>query len=954
MNKFICILLIVATTPILLIAQSQSEKEYEKLKIAIGAKDFNLVTRMIAEGANVNAANKYGTTLLHIAASGTTFDPSGYPQGKYTGKLLEGSAKMAKILIDAGAKINVLDYDKKTPLMHGAETENYVITEVLLNAKAEVNHVSSNGNTALTYALINNQEETARLLLAKGANPNVKNERNQTPFTIAAERRSSVDFFNLLLEKGADINAKGPHGHTALIRLCQDYYSSLEQIKFLISKGADVNVQDDEGNTALMNFYPCYPERYPLIKHLIESKADVNIKNKAGRTILGMIECNDDSTFTTNLVNKLMEANVDINSLDTAGNTPLMLLARARNVTPALMLINAGADVNIQNNNGETALALLFNTGELQAEYQHLFLTLLKKSTNIKTLYPKFQTANTYMTPLAWACSVGNTEIVELLIQNGISINDSEGDRYSDASYPLMYAVYGQHADVVRTLIKHKVNVNVKGKAHGITPLMIAAMNGNAEIVELLLKAKADVNAKSGGGLTALMLALSSNSEEVVKILINAKSNVNAVGERRPVLHHAIAQSTSPAIIKMLIDAKADVNSIEIGGYRPIFIAINTENPEFLQLIIDAKALLNVQTDEGKTPLALAKDNGNSVIIEMIENARRASGISEASANLEASSIELISGTKQLAEASAMLKEEVVVLVKDQNGDYFEGAKVNFSVSEGMVANAELATDTNGKASVKWKLGKTLGEQTLVITAFKADGKTPLKGSPLTVKATCEVISYVTDYDGNTYKARKIGEQMWMSENLRVTRYADGSEININKPAPAIYTNNEWAALGDNNTDKAYCFYNNDPNSKYGALYTYAAATNGNTSGINVQGVCPTGWHLPNEAEWEALANALGGRNEAGGKLKEKGTTHWISQGEGVDNSSGFTALPGGYRENNFGIFSYLGENCNFWSATEINEKKAWQQYLHYNSIDIGRVSTSSKSYGFSVRCVKD
>ncbi len=121
-----------------------------------------------------------------------------------------------------------------------------------------------------------------------------------------------------------------------------------------------------------------------------------------------------------------------------------------------------------------------------------------------------------------------------------------------------------------------------------------------------------------------------------------------------------------------------------------------------------------------------------------------------------------------------------------------------------------------------------------------------------------------------------------MAEDLRVTHYPNGD------PIPNVTDNTAWGNLGDNNTDDAYCFYNNDNTTDYGALYTYAAAIGDNWARDNAdgQGVCPDGWHLPTVAEWQELVNYLGGSSVAGGKLKETGTTHWNSPNTGATNES--------------------------------------------------------------------
>ena len=212
--------------------------------------------------------------------------------------------------------------------------------------------------------------------------------------------------------------------------------------------------------------------------------------------------------------------------------------------------------------------------------------------------------------------------------------------------------------------------------------------------------------------------------------------------------------------------------------------------------------------------------------------------------------------------------------------------------------------------------------------------------------------STVTDVDGNTYNTVKIGCQCWIKQNLKVTHYPDGTAI------PLVTDNTAWVNLGDNNTDDAYCYYNNNSSSAYGALYTWAAAMGDNavsssTNPSGVQGICPDGWHLPSDAEWTELTDYLGGESIAGGKLKETGTTHWNSPNTGATNSSGFTGLPGGDRYNYNGSFNYVGIYGYWWSATESSTSVAWKRRMNYDNANVIR-NLNDKSYGFSVRCVRD
>ncbi len=199
----------------------------------------------------------------------------------------------------------------------------------------------------------------------------------------------------------------------------------------------------------------------------------------------------------------------------------------------------------------------------------------------------------------------------------------------------------------------------------------------------------------------------------------------------------------------------------------------------------------------------------------------------------------------------------------------------------------------------------------------------------------------ITDAESNSYKTVYIGTQQWMAENLKVTKYSDGTVI------PNVKDNTEW----QDNTTGAWAYYENDAanNAKYGKLYNWYAVsktTNGNKN------VCPTGWHVPTDAEWTVLTDYLGGSNIAGGKMKEVGTTSWNSPNTDATNTSLFTGLPGGYRYYNGG-YSNFGSHGYWWSSTEYYTGNAWDRHLDYSSGGADRYGYN-KPDGLSVRCLRD
>jgi uncharacterized protein (TIGR02145 family) len=195
----------------------------------------------------------------------------------------------------------------------------------------------------------------------------------------------------------------------------------------------------------------------------------------------------------------------------------------------------------------------------------------------------------------------------------------------------------------------------------------------------------------------------------------------------------------------------------------------------------------------------------------------------------------------------------------------------------------------------------------------------------------------VEDIEGNIYKTIKAGTQIWMAENLKTTKYNDGTDI------PLVQDTEAW----EENKTPGYCWYNNEETKykdPYGALYNGYAVNTGN--------LCPTGWHVPSREEWQILRDFEGDTLKGGGKLREAGTAHWLSPNKGADNSSGFTALPAGIRyfEGSFAsVLSYTA----FWSSTETGTEDQWYTGLYFGDAAF-TMDHKRKRQGFSVRCIKD
>ena len=231
------------------------------------------------------------------------------------------------------------------------------------------------------------------------------------------------------------------------------------------------------------------------------------------------------------------------------------------------------------------------------------------------------------------------------------------------------------------------------------------------------------------------------------------------------------------------------------------------------------------------------------------------------------------------------------------------------------------------------------------IGLFAQSGMTIQGGGAVTVNGNLVITpdpnacgNPITDIrDGKTYNTVLIGNQCWFAQNLNVGTKILGSEDQTN-----------------NSINEKYCYEDNDANCAiYGGLYQWDEAMQYSTT-EGVKGICPTGWHLPTDAEWTTLSTHLGGADIAGGYMKEAGNTHWEIPNTGATNSSGFTGLPGGGRYDD-SYFNDLTTYADFWSSSQFDASTSWPRFISFNSAELMRGSEGyAKIDGFSVRCLKN
>jgi uncharacterized protein (TIGR02145 family) len=284
------------------------------------------------------------------------------------------------------------------------------------------------------------------------------------------------------------------------------------------------------------------------------------------------------------------------------------------------------------------------------------------------------------------------------------------------------------------------------------------------------------------------------------------------------------------------------------------------------------------------------------------------------------------------------------------NGKAFLAQTISSTGVTGLTASLVAGTLSNGTGYVNFEVSGKPSSEGEATFAINFGGKTC--SVIISVAGSQPVSGYgsdIIDYEGNSYKTIYIGNQQWMAENLKVSKFNDGTAIN------QVTDKSQWI----NQTTPAWTYYNNSDinNTSYGKLYNWYV-TNSMVNGD--KNVCPTGWHVPTDTDWDELINYLdstaeGGinyPNVAGSKLKQVGISNWITPNSDATNSTLFTALPGGLR-GGIGDFYSLGYAAYFWSETEKDTDNAWCRSLN-NLNSYANKKTTGKPNGLSIRCIKN
>jgi len=527
--------------------EAQEKPPAKSLYEAVEEGDVEEVKRLIAKGADVNAADqehKDKVTPLCVAAE-------------------EGHAEIVKTLLEHGAKVDANDSHGYTPLFYAIWSEDEQTVRNLISADANVNAEPKDNASPLYYAIWQDHAGIVRALLGAGARAEPEDFRGWSPLQFALEQ-GNPGIVTLL----ANTDDKVPVLHKAALR------GDLSGLKELLGKGADLNEKDGFDRTPV--YYALAAGQGDAAKFLLDQGADINLKTRVGRTLLhqasraGLLE----------IVQILLARDMPADTVSAPGHTPLHEAAGAGHKEIAELLISKGAPVDSKDKGNPTPLHMAAAMGETD-----IVELLIAKGANIKASDSRGRT------PLSLARRSNHTEVVNILRQHG-------------ATETLHGAVASGDIDEVKRLLSQGGDINAKNES-GQTPLHLALNSSRMEVAELLVANGADVEAIDDQTGKALLLSVGRRKERV-EFLLSKGANIEAKdGNGLTLLQLMAAYSNQKDyldIVKLLLEKGADIETRGYGDTTPLQTVVAVGRKEAAELLLAHGAKVDVISRHWGTP----------------------------------------------------------------------------------------------------------------------------------------------------------------------------------------------------------------------------------------------------------------------------------------------------------------------------------------------------------------
>lgn len=487
--------------------------------------------------------------------------------------------KIVKELLKTKVNVNNLTGSKygNTPLIIACYNKNFEIAKLLIEAGADVNKKAKGGKTALWVTCDAYEpkpiDKLVELLLVNGAEPNISKKGDDGPLHYACmygKNKAAI----MLIEHGADVNAKGGYNRTPLIYTATNGKSP-ELVKVLLENGADIHATNEAGENAFFEMITQGNTNIEIAKILLKNGISVNSKSKHyGMLIHWAAFCG-----RTEIVKLLLDKGADINAKDKMGNTPILRAMSQNKIETVKLLFNSGADPLTMGPLGFNLLEYATDKGD--KEFVKQIATKIKND------------SKKGLNALTTAARKGDLPMLKLLIEAGFDVNDK--DSFGSES-PLIKASYYGKKEVVEYLLEQGADIKATDY-RGNTALLNAAYNGHTNVVEILLKNGAEINERNKLNWNALMQACVEGHFVTAKFLLENGSPTNEIDMEKGATALTLAKySGSKNLIKLLESYGAKERSIKMRkANEPYFSLFDCQICQYLP---DRKDLARTELPE--------------------------------------------------------------------------------------------------------------------------------------------------------------------------------------------------------------------------------------------------------------------------------------------------------------------------------------------------------------------
>ena len=529
----------------------------------------------IDHGADVNSTNMYGETALLIACK-------------------KGNIDAIHVLLNAGADPNIANAKDETCIHHAiVEGCSKETLQAIINHGADVNSTNKNNVTSLMTACENGNIDAIDVLLNAGANPNIADTESVTCIHHAVNGGCNKEILQAIINLVADINASNMDGETALLIACKK--GNIDAIDILLNAGADPNIADSVGVTCIQHvvFEACSKE---TLQAIINHGADVNSTNKNNVTSL-MTACENGNI---DAIDVLLNAGANPNIADTEGVTCIHHAVNGGcNKEILQAIISLVADINASNMDGETALLIACQKGNIDA-----IDILLNAGADPNIADSVGVTCIQHV--VFEACS---KETLQAIINHGADVNSTNKNNVTS----LMTACENGNIDAIDVLLNAGANPNI-ADTEGVTCIHHAVNGGcNKEILQAIISLVADINASNMDGETALLIACKKGNIDAIDILLNAGADPNiadSVGVT--CIQHVVFEVCSKETLQAIISHGADVNATNKNNLTALMIACMKGNIDVINVLLNAGADHSIVDTDGKTWIHYAVRGGSS------------------------------------------------------------------------------------------------------------------------------------------------------------------------------------------------------------------------------------------------------------------------------------------------------------------------------------------------------